>query len=100
MTDYAEHFARHLRLTILRLLAEAGEYRLNASVITDAANAMGLAASRAQIRTELAWLAEQGALTVRELDQGITVATLSERGGDVAAGRATMPGVQRPGPKA
>jgi Fe2+ or Zn2+ uptake regulation protein len=98
--SYSDHFARHLRLTMLRLLHEAAEYRLNTAVITDAANAMGLVATRAQIRTELAWLAEQGAVTVVELGETVTVATLTERGADVAAGRAAIPGVQRPGPSA
>lgn len=96
---YNEHFSKHLRLVILRLLAEASEYRLNAAVLADYANAMGLAAGRDQLRTELAWLAEQGALTTEALGGSVIVATLTERGADVAAGRATIPGVQRPSPK-
>ena len=98
--SYSDHFARHLRLVVLRLLAEAGEYRLNAAVLSDAANALGLASTRAQLRTEIAWLAEQGAVTIEELGSGVLVATLTERGADVAAGRAAIPGVQRPSPKA
>lgn len=100
MSDYSEHFAKHVRLVILRLLAEATEYRLNASIIGDMVNAHGLAATRAQIRTEIGWLAEQGLLNGAELSSGLVVATLTERGLDVAAGRATVSGVQRPGPAA
>lgn len=97
--SYSEHFATHLRLVVLRLLAEASEYRLNSSILADAAEAHGLSASRAQIRTELAWLAEQGLLTLAEPAPGLVVATLTERGLDVAAGRGSVPGVQRPAPK-
>jgi Fe2+ or Zn2+ uptake regulation protein len=98
MSGYPEHFAKHVRLVILRLLAEATEYRLNASILGDMVAAHGLAATRAQIRTEIAWLEEQGLLKADELANGLVVATLSERGLDVAAGRASVPGVQRPGP--
>ena len=98
--SYTAHFARHLRLAILRLLAEAPGYALNSSILTDALGALGLAASRDQVRGEIAWLAEQGLSTTDELPGGLLVATLTERGGDVASGRAHVPGVQRPTPKA
>lgn len=96
--SYSEHFAKHLRLVILRLLAEATEYRLNSSIIGDMVVAHGLSATRAQIRTELGWLEEQGLLKAEELIGSLVIATLTERGLDVAAGRASVVGVQRPGP--
>lgn len=98
--SYTNYFARHVRIGILRLLAEAPGYALNSSIITDALAALGLPASRDQVRGEIAWLAEQGLATADELPGGLIVATLTERGADVASGRATVPGVQRPGPKA
>lgn len=98
MSAYREHFAEHLRLTILRLLAEMPSFSANSSVITDAAHEMGLVATRDIVRTELAWLAEQGLISTREPAPGLVVATTTERGLDVAAGRAIVPGVQRPGP--
>lgn len=98
--SYQMHFARHLRLAMLRLLAEAPGYALNSSILTDALAALGLSASRDLVRGEIAWLAEQGLATCDELPGGLMIATLTERGGDVAAGRATVPGVQRPAPKA
>jgi Fe2+ or Zn2+ uptake regulation protein len=99
VSDYSEHFAKHVRLVVLRLLAEASEYRLNDSILTDMTNAHGLTATRSQMRTEIAWLAEQGLITRAELVGGLVVATLAERGLDAAAGRANVPGVQRPAPK-
>lgn len=98
--SYQAHFARHLRLAMLRLLTEAPGYALNSSIMTDALAELGLSASRDQVRSELAWLAEQGLALCDELPGGLMVATLTERGGDAAAGRAIVPGVQRPGPKA
>jgi hypothetical protein len=50
------------------------------------------------VRSEIAWLAEQGLATSDELPGGLLVATLTERGSDVASGRASVPGVQRPNP--
>jgi len=96
---YTEHFAKHLRLVILRLLDEAAGYRLNSSVLTDAANAHGLAASRDQMRGELAWLEQNGLTRNEEPMPGLVVATLTERGADIVGGRAHHPGVQRPSPK-
>lgn len=97
---YREHFAQQLRLTILRLLAEASGYRANSSVLVSAAAAYGFDATRAQVRTELAWLHEQALVTVENPLPDLTVATATERGLDVAAGRAQVPGVARPAPGA
>lgn len=96
--SYAEHFSRHLRLTLLRILNEAPEGRANSSVLQSAAVELGLPASRDQVKTELAWLAEQRMISaVDVLD--MMVATIAERGCDVAAGRALNPGVARPTPR-
>ena len=98
MTNYAEDtFKPHLRITILRLLEHQGGYRSNCSLLRDAAEAVGLTATRDQVRVELAWLAEQGLVTVRQVEQ-LMIATATERGLDVAAGRARVPGVKTPSP--
>ena len=96
--SYAEHFAEHLRLTILRLLAELPAYSANSTVLAEAAASLGVPATRDMLRAEIAWLAEQRLVTTREAAPGLVVATATERGLDVAAGRARVPGVQRPGP--
>jgi hypothetical protein len=95
----SEHFTAHLRLTILRLLAGAPGYRANSSIMHSAAVEFGLGASRDQIKSELAWLSEQGAVQTTGVG-GLVVATLTDRGLDVAEGRAVIPGVQRPAPGA
>lgn len=98
MSDYATHMRAHLRLTLLRLLADDdGGYSANESVLAQAANRFGFNAARDAVRTELAWLGEQGLVALEDVS-GLLVATITRRGLDVAAGRAAVPGVERPGP--
>lgn len=88
----------HLRLTLLRLLVGAPGYRTNSSILSQEVIAFGFEATRDQVKTELGWLAEQG-LVAAETLMGLVVATLTERGLDVAEGRAVVAGVQRPAPR-
>lgn len=99
MSEYREHLAQHQRLAILRCLNEFPAYRGNDSILRDSLDILGLPVTRDMVRTQLAWLAEQGLATVEQLPNSIQVATATTRGIDVATGRATVPGVQRPGPK-
>ena len=96
--SYLETVQEHLRLTILRLLSEDPDYTLNDSILTDLTGEYGFTPSRDKVRTELAWLKEQG-LVIIDNDPGITIATLTERGLDVAKGRVIVPGVKRPSPR-
>lgn len=100
MTPYSEHFSSHLRLIILRVLSELQDARCNDSMLTDAAHALGLPASRDQVLTEISWLADQG-LVVRQVQEVIklTIAIATDKGLQVAAGRLRVPGVQRPSSK-
>lgn len=65
-------------------------------VLAEMLDNFGHPATRDQVKTELAWLAEQGLMMLQEAGS-VRVATLTERGQDVAAGRAVVPGVKRPG---
>jgi len=85
------------RLVILRLLMEDPGYRLNSHVLRPALDAMGHTVSHDKLAVDLAWLTEQGLVTVLPAP-GVLVATLTQRGSDVALGRATVPGVKRPEP--
>lgn len=96
MTPYSEFIRQDVRLVILRLLVEMTAYRANSSVLTMALDSYGHTLSRDQVKTELQWLAEQGALTLEDVGP-VVVATLCERGQDIAAGRARVPGIKRPG---
>lgn len=100
--SYAEHLAEDRRLVLLRLLEQIPGYTANASVLQSGIARIGHHVSRDQVRTDLAWLEEQGLVSLEHLAQlgtsGVTVATLSERGADAARGRAAVPGVKRPAP--
>lgn len=96
MNDFAEFLSQDQRLLILRLLAEMPEYRSNSSVLSAGLSRYGHGMSRDQVKTELTWLGEQRLVTIETVGP-VLVATLTERGGDVAAGRARVPGVKRPG---
>ena len=96
MTKYAEFLRQDQRLVLLRILAEMPAYRSNSSVLAGALHGYGHSASRDQIKTELHWLGEQGLVQVEDLES-ILIVTLTERGADVAAGCARVPGVKLPG---
>lgn len=96
MIPYADYLRHDMRLVILRLLVEMPGYRANSSVLNTALDNFGHTASRDQIKTELQWLAEQGAVSLADIGP-VLVATLTERGQDIAAGRTRVPGIKRPG---
>lgn len=91
-----EEFLRHdMRLVLLRVLAQMPAYRSNSSILAGMLDRFGHAVTRDQVKTEMGWLAEQGLVQV--VDAGdVSVGTLTERGQDVAAGRAVVHGVTRP----
>ena len=94
--NFAAHLSADRRLVILRLLSEFQMYRSNSSVLHMALEGFGHATTRDLVKTDLAWLAEQG-LVNTEVMGPVIVATATERGLDVASGRAMVPGVARPG---
>lgn len=96
--SYAEHLSKHVRIALLRVLKEAPAYRANDSILHSATDTLGLSISRDQVKTELTWLADQGLVTLQDLSS-VLVATATGRGVDVAEGRTSVPGVQRPSPK-
>jgi hypothetical protein len=96
---FADFQAADRRLVLLRGLEPCVLFTANAFLLRTFAESVGHVVSADTIETDLAWLAEQGLLTVNR-SGGVTVATLTTRGLDVATGRATVPGVKRPEPGA
>lgn len=96
MSNYASFLAEDRRLVILRVLAELPGYRTNSFLLTRLLSQFGHESSADQVKGDLAWLQEQMLLTV-EVVESVHIATLTTRGADVAAGRAVVPGVKRPG---
>jgi len=92
-------FSADIRLRILQVLEDDVDYSHNEDVIRGllaARTAHQL--SRDRLRTELYWLAEQGAVSVDDRDN-LLVAKLTARGEDVALGRTRVPGINRPRPE-
>lgn len=86
------------RLSLLLVLAETPGYSANAFLLRDAIGQIyGHSASIDQVRGDIAWLAEQALVTARTVGE-VTLATMTTRGADVAAGRASVPGVKKPMP--
>jgi Fe2+ or Zn2+ uptake regulation protein len=84
------------RLALLKVLAKAPGHAANAYVLHRALVSLGHPCALDQVKTELAWLAEQGLLRPEDLSSGMVVATLTQRGSDVQAGMAAVPGVAEP----
>lgn len=88
----------HARLTILRTLSEAYGHSSNDSMLIDVMQSFGLPVTRDLLRTQLGWLEEQGLIRLSKPNDALLVATLRERGHDVATGRARLEGVAQPTP--
>lgn len=93
--SYREVMAADQRLIVLQALEEDPGYSHNEGVLRSVLATMGHQVSRDALRTELAWLQEQGLIMVSDAG-GVQVAKLTSRGQDVALGSARVPGVARP----
>ncbi len=93
--SFSEYLRRDVRLVSLRILSETPSYRANSSVLSNLLHQFGHSVTRDQVKTELRWLEEQGLLKLEEAGS-VLVATLTERGQDVAEGRAFVDGVAKP----
>ncbi|TAD86529.1 MAG: ArsR family transcriptional regulator [Alphaproteobacteria bacterium] len=96
--SFSAFHAAHRRLSILQALEGSTGYECNDSLLSTVLHQLGLQCTRDQVRAELAWLAEVQLVTVREIGGSLMIATATERGLDVAAGRARAPGVAVPAP--
>lgn len=99
--SYKQFVAEDRRLVILRLLDEDPGGSHNHAVLQQALKGWGHTVSRDVVKGDLAWLAEQGLVTVSMIGDGDAyhVATLTDRGADVASGATIVPGVKRARPR-
>lgn len=97
MKPFADRLREDQRLVLLRTLVDMPGYTANSSVLYMEMHGLGHRVSRDLIKTHMHWLGEQDLVMLEEAVEGVLVATLTERGGDVAAGVAVVPGVKRPG---
>jgi hypothetical protein len=95
MSLFSIHLAEDRRLVILRVLLGSAQYTANEFILQTMAERWGHVVSAALMRTDLAWLHEQGLAAV-QLVGDVTIARLTVRGEDAARGRVEVPGVKRP----
>lgn len=98
--SFSDLWLADMRLVILRTLAKTAGYSCNDSILQDVLATFAHKCSRDQVRSAIAWLSENGYLTYEVLETGTYIATITQRGIDVAEGNITVPGVKRPGPGA
>lgn len=93
--DVAAKLEAVLRLMVLQLLAAQPQGSANDASLCEAVNAMDHVCSRDRMRELIFWLQSQGALHVLDLrtQSGLVVATLTEKGHDIARGRSRIAGV-------
>ena len=85
------------RLVLLRSLLDCGD-SANESILQTCLQTYGHKVSRDAVRTQLAWLREQGLVTLSDVS-GCYVAEITGRGDEVASGLVTVPGVKKPRPR-
>jgi hypothetical protein len=93
---FAELVKEDRRLVILRVLSKVPAGRANHIVLCAALRPLGHDVSLERVQVDLEWLAGNRLVTVEDLEATVTVATITPRGVDVAAGREIVPGVKEP----
>lgn len=83
------------RLSILLLLAQDAQGSANELLLQEALPNLGHDPSLDAVRADLAFLEECGLVSLITLHD-LVAARITARGEDVAAGRATVPGVKKP----
>lgn len=86
------------RLIVLRELVEQPGYSLNESMLQAVLSTFGINRPRDWLRDELRWLADMGAIVVREAGT-VKIAQLLEKGRDHVEGRHVIEGIKRPSPR-
>jgi Fe2+ or Zn2+ uptake regulation protein len=94
MNSYDDFNRRHRRLSILRILDGAPGYASNEAILTQMVNHFGIVSTRDQVRSEIAWLAEQGLVKSEDL-QSLLVVKATARGSEIAQGLASHPDIAR-----
>lgn len=99
--SFEDILRQNRRLTVLRALAKAPLYTANHLVLQTALDSAGLLCGEEDILAELDFLQKHNCLKLESLQASnmtISVATLTNKGADVAHGRIFLQGVQRPKP--
>ena len=93
--SYSNAVSADQRLVILSALEEDPGYSHNEHVLRGMLAATGHQVSHDGLRSQLAWLDEQGLITLTRAGQ-TQIARITSRGEDAALGHTRIPGVARP----
>lgn len=96
--SFAQFENEQMRLSILVVLDSDSDYSMNDAVIIRALESLGFSPSSDKLKAELHWLKDLELVQLEE-SMGFTIAKLTQRGSDVANGRASVPGIPRPRPQ-
>ena len=96
--SYVQLEAEHIRLAILQVLRQDTDYAHNEHILQGALDQLGYHLSQDRLRAECHWLAESGLIEIDQVSRSVWVMRLARAGYDLAAGRASRPGVARPLP--
>lgn len=100
MNGFSDYQLADRRLSILIILERANAWRARSALIQQGLERLFAHQVDAdRLESDLAWLADQGLADLSHAD-GVTTATLTQRGLDVVQGRVRVPGVARPQPGA
>lgn len=93
---FADFVREDRRLQILIILAATHGYGASHYLLSGGLDGYAHKVSIDALKTDLAWLEEQGLITSSLADATTTIARLTQRGLDTAEGRTIVPGVKRP----
>jgi len=85
------------RLLTLKALATGNDYSISDHVLRGLLGEFGHHLAMDVLHADLAWLQDVGLLNIEKVGQ-MAIATITQRGADVAEGRAVIPGIRRPRP--
>lgn len=93
--DYVQLMREDARLVILKALAEQVDERLHSGFLQTKLCEFGIDRERAWVHSELDWLAEIGAVSLRKVGT-VVVAELTEMGARHLRRSIAIPGISRP----
>ncbi|MBB4302338.1 hypothetical protein GGD81_001365 [Rhodobium orientis] len=96
--SYADLVDQDVRLIILRALADENDYTLNESILSAVLETFGHRKSRAYIREQLRFLADDLKAVAVSAAGTVQIARITDTGLDHVAGRIRLEGVKRPSP--